>query len=70
MVTIAPTMLQDLLEKDDPLSKHVKLQSFRALINERGEIAVTGIDTRTNTMHAYILQPDDHFDREDVDHDE
>jgi len=52
--------LQDLIDEHDPLRKHVQLLGQQLFINNFGLIAVTGTDTRTNTTHIFIMQPDFH----------
>ena len=53
--------LATLIDQRDPLRPYVQLSPFgsTALINNDGDIAITGSDSRTGVEHIYILHPHD-----------
>ena len=53
--------LNDLIAPTDPLKPYVHLNwiPFRAAINEYGQIAALGFDSRKNRMRAYLVSPAD-----------
>lgn len=48
--------LNDLVSPDDPLRPHVRIYSA-VEINEAGQIAANGVDTRTGLPHGYLMTP-------------
>jgi probable HAF family extracellular repeat protein len=52
----ATNYLDDLIETDDPLRPYVKLLRTRDM-NDRGQVLVQGLDSRTGEIHAYIASP-------------
>lgn len=48
--------LNDVIDPSDPLAPYVTLTTAKA-INDAGQIAATGIDSRTGATHAYLLTP-------------
>jgi probable HAF family extracellular repeat protein len=48
--------LNDVIDPTDPLAPYVTLTQARA-INDAGQIAVTGEDSRSGATHAYLLTP-------------
>ncbi len=53
--------LNDLIAPEDPLKPYVSLRwvPFRSAINEYGQIAALGIDSRKNRMRVYLVTPID-----------
>jgi uncharacterized membrane protein len=53
--------LESLIDERDPLQPYVQLTDWAntVLINNSGDIAVTGNDSRTNELHIYVLHPRD-----------
>ncbi len=48
--------LNDVIDQSDPLAPYVTLSEARG-INDTGQIAATGSDSRTGATHAYLLSP-------------
>jgi probable HAF family extracellular repeat protein len=52
-----PYSLQDSIDLKDRLCGHVRLQTGPIFISDRGEIALSGIDLKSNVEHVYLMTP-------------